>query len=105
MAKARVTHSTDAVQVTFDGDKRKPEPSTGVIKFPGGHVEVSRCSDGTYFAHINVADPANVVESRMDFLNAHEHGIRSVQNIPHGNLVNHIAVKISNRVPHFDPDA
>ena len=105
MAKAVVVHSQDGVQVTFNGDKRRPEPTMGVIKFPGGHVEVSRCSDGTYWAHVNVVDAANVVESRMDFDNYHEHQIRSVQDFPHGRLVNHIAVRISNATPHFDPDA
>ena len=49
MARAKVTHSDDAVQITFNGDKRNPEPSTAVVKFPGGYVEVSRCSDGTYW--------------------------------------------------------
>lgn len=104
MAKAKVTHSEDAVKVTFNGDRRNPEPSTGVIEFPGGHVEVSRCSDGTYYAHIQVVDAANVVDSRFDFQNAAEHGIRSVQEIPHGRLITHVAVRVCNQVPHFDPD-
>jgi len=104
MAKAKVTHSDDAVQITFNGDKRSPEPSTGVIKFPGGHVEVSRCSDGSYFAHIQVVDSANVVGSRFDFQDASEHNIKAVQEIPHGNLINHIAVRVANKVPHLDAE-
>jgi hypothetical protein len=67
MARAQVTHSIDAVQITFRGDKRQPEPSTAVIQFPGGHVEVSRCSDGTYWAHITVVAPQNTVASRVDY--------------------------------------
>ena len=105
MARAKVTHSDDAVQITFNGDKRNPEPSTAVIKFPGGHVEVSRCSDGTYWVHTAMVDAANVADSRIQFQDAIEHQIRCVQEIPNGNLINHIAVRISNAVPHFDPNA
>jgi hypothetical protein len=35
------------------GDKTKAvEPAQHIITFPGGSVEVSRCEDGTYWAHI-----------------------------------------------------
>ena len=35
------------------GDKsRAIEPAQHIIIFPGGSVEVSRCEDGTYWAHI-----------------------------------------------------
>lgn len=35
------------------GDKTKrPEPAQHVIEFPGGAIEVSRTSDGNYWAHI-----------------------------------------------------
>jgi hypothetical protein len=37
------------------GDKtRRPEPATHIIEFPGGAVELSRTSDGNYWAHIIV---------------------------------------------------
>ena len=101
MARAKVTHSADAVQITFDGDRRNPEPSTGVIKFPGGHIEVSRCADGTYWAHINVVDGANIVGGRIDRAGA----IQPVDAIPDAESINHIAIRVSNTVPHFDPDA
>lgn len=104
MARAKVTHSDDAVQITFNGDKRNPEPTTAVIKFPGGHVEVSRCSDGSYYAHIEVVDKANVIASRLDFQDAADHGITSIPDIPHGDLVRHIAIKVANTVPHEDAD-
>lgn len=106
MAKAQVTHSEDAVQITFKGDKRRPEPSTGVIKFPGGHVEVSRCSDGSYWAHIEFADPKNNAESRIDYSwdqNEHESPV-SVGDMAHADRIQHIAVRVTNTVPHFDPD-
>lgn len=37
------------------GDKTKrPEPAQHIIEFPGGAIELSRCSDGNYWAHIIV---------------------------------------------------
>jgi hypothetical protein len=42
-------------KITLLGDKTKrPEPAQHVIEFPGGAVEVSRTSDGNYWAHILV---------------------------------------------------
>lgn len=94
MAKAKVTHSDDAVQITFKGDRRNPEPSTGVIKFPGGHVEVTRCSDGTYWAHIAVIDGLNVVEGRID----RSYGAQSVQSMQDADKVQHIAIRVAAKV-------
>ena len=101
MARAHVIHSTDAVQITFDGDRLRPEPSCGVIKFPGGHVEVSRCSDGTYWAHVAVVDGRNVIEGRIDRADR----VQAVEDMPDAALVNHIAIHIGNAVPHFNPDS
>lgn len=101
MARANVTHSTDAVQITFNGDKRSPEPSTGVIKFPGGHVEVSRCSDGTYWAHIATVAGANIIEGRID----REGRLHAVESMEDAEKINHLAIRVANNVPHFDPDA
>lgn len=100
MAKAKIVHSDDAVLIEFKGRKSSPEPTTGIIRFPGGHVEVSRCSDGSYFAHIQVVDPANVIQSRLDFKDADEIGIRCVQDIPNGSRVEKIALKIKAHVDH-----
>jgi hypothetical protein len=37
------------------GDKTKrPEPAQHIIEFPGGAVEISRTTDGCYWAHILV---------------------------------------------------
>jgi hypothetical protein len=39
------------------GDKTKrPEPAQHIIEFPGGAIEVSRTTDGRYWAHIIVED-------------------------------------------------
>ena len=101
MARAKVTHSEDGVQVTFTGDKSKGlEPSTGVIQFPGGHVEESRCDDGTYWAHINVVAPANVVDSRMDVRYAD--GRSAVIPMDGEAEIDHVAVRVSNKVPRID---
>lgn len=96
MAKAKVIHSDDACLIQFNGDKCYPEPATGVIQFPGGHVEVSRCTDGTYWAHIAVVSPANIIGSRLDFT----YGAPvSVTDIPNGDKIDHIAIRIANAVP------
>jgi hypothetical protein len=92
MARAKVTHSEDAVQITFDGDRNRPEPATAVIKFPGGHVEVTRCSDGTYWAHTEVTEPANVIEGRID------HTVNSpiwVADLPNAETVKKIAIRVA----------
>ena len=36
------------------GDRAKPESAQHIIEFPGGAVEVSRTTDGLYWAHIIV---------------------------------------------------
>lgn len=101
MAKAKVTHSQDAVQITFKGDPRNPEPGTGVIQFPGGCVEVSRCSDGSFWAHISVVDGANIVTGRID----RDGRVDAVEDLPDAHQINHIGIRVSNTVPHFDPNA
>lgn len=100
MARAKVTHSEDAVQITFKGDKRSPEPGTGVIQFPGGHVEVSRCSNGDYWAHISVVSGVNIVQGRID----RQGGVCAVEDMADADKVCHIAIRVANVEPHFDPD-
>lgn len=99
MARAKVSHSTHAVNVIFEGDKRNPEPPTGVITFPGGHVEVSRCENGDYWAHVFVVNPKNITESRIDYgnnENAYKYGIPRV---PAADDIQHIAIRVSNIHP------
>lgn len=88
-----IVHSEDACTMIFNGNPKSPEPSLGVIKFPGGHVEVSRCSDNTYYAHIEVNDTVEVVASRIDYEWPHsqDHGIKD---IPDHNKIRHIAFRI-----------
>jgi hypothetical protein len=103
MARANVIHSEDAVMIEFKGNKSKPEPSTAVIKFPGGHVEVSRTSDGKYWAHLEVVSSDNVVDSRIDYEYEAWKAI-GIPELPMGDQVKKIAILIGNSVPHFDQD-
>lgn len=103
MARHKVIHSDDACCVLIEGDKRSPEPSTASIKFPGGSVEVSRTSDGHYWAHIQVDDRSNVVQSRIDY--AHEEWARRVGNggecippVPAAEFVEHVAFLVAPRL-------
>lgn len=99
MARHKIVHSDDACCVLIEGDKRRPEPSTAVIKFPGGHIEVSRCSDGSYWVHLAVVDHKNIVDSRVDYAHG---GQRSVRDLPEADLVNKVALRVSNAVAHPD---
>jgi hypothetical protein len=64
------------------GDRiKRPEPATHVIEFPGGAIELSRTSEGFYWAHIIVnrdfalpediegmeAAYGQIVDSRIDY--------------------------------------
>jgi hypothetical protein len=73
------------------GDKtQRPEPAQHVIEFPGGAIEVSRTSDGNYWAHIIVhhGEPGDsagftsargkVIDSRIG--RAYPHGVGSIDN-------------------------
>lgn len=45
----------DAEGIRLVGDpKFRPEPTHVRIVFPGGDVDVARCSDGTYWVHVRV---------------------------------------------------
>jgi hypothetical protein len=102
VAKAKVVHSDDAVLIEFKGNKSNPEPSTAVIRFPGGEVEVARCSDGTYWVHTFAVSEKNIVGSRVDYCHEANHGVGS---IPDAHLVNKMSLRIANTVNHFDPNA
>lgn len=42
--------------IVLRGDKHNPEPETVTIAFPGGEVNVTRCTDGSYWAHLTTFD-------------------------------------------------
>lgn len=50
-----MTIGTAPARIDLLGDKTKrPEPAQHIITFPGGAIELSRTSDGFYWAHILV---------------------------------------------------
>jgi hypothetical protein len=67
MARTKAVYSEDATTLIFKGDPKKPECGTAIIKFPGGHVEVTRTSDNKYWAHLCVDETAEIVNSRMSY--------------------------------------
>lgn len=98
MARADVVHSEDAVTVIFEGNKRKRiEPSTGIIKFPGGHVEVARCTNGDYWVHVGVVDGVNIVDGRID---RKGDASQPVTDLPDHEHITNIAIRVANKVPH-----
>lgn len=93
MAKHKIVHHQDATSIIVEGDIRNPEPTHAIIKFPGGVVEVARCSDGSYWAHVS-ARPDDVpeedrgfmvVSSRIDYDFEHSriHGIPAIPDQDH----------------------
>lgn len=97
MARAKVVHSTDGVTVVFKGNPKSPEPSLGVIRFAGGLVEVSRCSDNSYYAHIYIDEGAEILNSRVDYdpEYAQKHNI---PDIPDRDHVRKIAIRVKGGV-------
>ncbi len=87
---------------------RRPEPATHIIEFPGGAIELSRTSDGNYWAHIIVnrdfALPdeiegmegayGEIVGSRIDYEFPTEPNIVEV---PHAQQIRQLAILIRPR--------
>ncbi len=67
MARAKIIHSQDACTIVFKGNVNNPEPSSGIIKFPGGCVEVTRTSDGKYWIHTERTDNSEIINSILDY--------------------------------------
>ena len=103
--KHKIVHSEDATTVVIAGDIRNPEPATVVVKFPGGHVEVSRTSDGDYYVHIQRNLDTNyeiglraghIVQSRLDYTpEAWRANGLAIPPLPKHEEIQHIAVNIS----------
>lgn len=60
-------------QNTLFGDPRvKPEKPYTIVTFPGGDVEIARCTDGTYWVHVAVrrdevtGQNASIIRARID---------------------------------------
>lgn len=101
-----------AKRVLRGDKKRKAEPGTHIIEFPGGAIELSRLEDGSYWAHIIVnrkealdhqrgasAAIGSVADSRIDW---GERRLEAIPSLPDGANLTQIAVRI---VPAFPGDA
>lgn len=99
-----------AKRVLRGDKKRKAEPGTHIIEFPGGAIELSRLEDGSYWAHIIVnrngaaghqrgtgAALGVVADSRIDWA---ERRLEAIPSLPDGANLTQLAVHI---VPEF-PD-
>jgi len=49
--------------VVLAGDPKNPEPETVTVRFPGGEVEVTRCTDGKYWVHVRTWSEREAMES------------------------------------------
>ena len=98
MKMLKVVGNNSCQKIYLHGDIKNPEPDTVVIKFPGGHVEVSRCTDNTYWAHIAVTkrddyDDNGDITPEGKFLNGRiDFEDKPVMSFPSES--NHIAIRI-----------
>lgn len=97
----------DAVHgVILEGNPQKPEPIHFRVVLPFGDVDITRCSDDSYWVHIrtNTEDdciavdtrkPGKFIDARIDLANEHAEASRAVAfNNPN---MNHLAVRIDNK--------
>lgn len=77
----KIVKMGDAVQgVVLEGNRKNPEYDEFRVVFPGGSVSITRCTDETYWAHVQVDhaehpalcpgefEPAHLTEARLDIL-------------------------------------
>jgi hypothetical protein len=53
------------------GDKTKPESAQHIIEFPGGAIELSRTSEGHYWAHIIINRSGEALPDLQGLRSAH----------------------------------
>lgn len=97
--KFKQVHSEDALTIIVQGDKRQPEPTHLIVKVGGGHVEIARCSDGSYWIHLEGNDAMNVIGSRIEYdhetyLRRHEEGKKSIPPIEDQEHIKKIAIQV-----------
>lgn len=105
MKSTKISRSDDATAMLVFGDKTNPEPTLHVIQFPGGHVEVSRCSDGQYWSHIHLHHCTEITDSRVSYdyegsQLAEAQGIKSIHEMPLQNHIVQLAVKVRGPFSH-----
>ena len=98
MARFQVVHSQDAATIIIRGDKRNPEPTSAIIQFPGGCVEVSRCTEGSYWAHVSRTEAdgdepgGRVIASRLDYVRGAGEGIPP---LPAAEHIAHMGIRVA----------
>lgn len=88
------------------GDKTKrPEPAQHIVEFPGGAIEVSRTTDGNYWAHIIVnrgwadRDQEGLHAARGEVIDARIDTDAGVVDVPYVDEFTQIAVLIRSVKP------
>ena len=84
------------------GDKaRKVESAQHIIEFPGGAIEVSRCTDGTYWAHILInhgfdeGDGKGYSSARGEVIDSRiQRDEENVDSLPGSERITQIAVRV-----------
>lgn len=94
---------TDCEGIRLKGNPKNPEPDHTRIAFPGGDVDVVRCTDGSYWVHIRVnhidgdGDPdavmAEITDARLDIIGRHTSDIDKGDFDADG--LYHLAVRVS----------
>lgn len=101
MNMLKVTGNNDMQKVFLKGDKANPEPAEFYINFPGGSIGVARCSDGSYWVHINAEENkedyseriiSDIVAARIDCKDLHANEMQ-IGDLARNDCY-HIAVKI-----------
>jgi len=52
---------TAVMGVTLEGNPAKPEPEYFRVRFPGGDVDLVRLDDGSYWVHVSVNRPQDII--------------------------------------------
>lgn len=89
--------------INLKGNPKNPEPTTHIITFPGGSIELSRTSDNEYWVHMavhkgqiikdidNMSLKGTVVDARVDRI--YPFGSSS-EEFPNLDQIQHIAIRI-----------
>ena len=93
-------------QLSLLGDKTiKTEPAEHIISFPGGAIEVSRTSDGEYWAHIIVnrgfadRDQDGMHAARGEVVDARIDSAAGVLDVANAETMTQIAVRVRSVKP------
>lgn len=88
-------------QIELFGDKsKKRESASHIIEFPGGAIEVSRTSEGNYWAHIIVNrgfagnDGNGLTSARGEVLQTRIDSAAGVNDVPNTDTLTQVAVLI-----------